>query len=194
MASLTPSILLKDPHTQIFIVGATLVVLIGVIFAATLRPSKDEGEKDPSAFTSFLRFFYASFLKPHTGDGTGNGQQDALESFYKAQAGVYDATRKRLLRGREDMLGLVAAQLVQKAAKERSHDTKRIWVDVSFFEPDFNFSANPLRLVVALAGISRLCPNMLMSKNSSPAYTLSIFLPPSVRWLGNGSRVWDGKT
>jgi len=54
-----------------------------------------------------------------------------LESFYKAQAGVYDATRKRLLRGREDMLGLVAAQLVNKAARTRSHDPKRIWVDVS---------------------------------------------------------------
>lgn len=68
---------------------------------------------------------------PSTGDGTSNGQQDALESFYKAQAGVYDATRKRLLKGREDMLGLVAAQLVHKAAKERTHDPKRIWVDVS---------------------------------------------------------------
>ena len=55
----------------------------------------------------------------------------ALESFYKAQAGVYDATRRSLLRGREDMLGLVAAQLVQKAASERTHDPKRIWVDVS---------------------------------------------------------------
>lgn len=69
-------------------------------------------------------------MKPHDGDGTGNGQQDALESFYKAQAGVYDVTRKTLLRGREDMLGLVAAQLVRKAASERTHDTKRIWVDV----------------------------------------------------------------
>lgn len=34
---------------------------------------------------SYGRFFYASFLKPHTGDGNG-GQQGALESFYKAQA------------------------------------------------------------------------------------------------------------
>jgi betaine lipid synthase len=132
MASLTPSILLKDPYNQIIIAGATLVLLIGVIFTITLRPSEKEDVENPSAITSFLRFFYASFLKPHTGD-SGNGQQDALESFYKAQAGVYDATRKTLLRGREDMLGLVAAQLVQKAARERTHDTKRIWVDVSIF-------------------------------------------------------------
>jgi betaine lipid synthase len=131
MASLIPSIFPRDPHTHIIVVGVTLVLLIGVIFTTTFLSSvKKEDDENPSALTSFLRFFYASFLKPHTGDGTGNGQQDALESFYKAQAGVYDATRKRLLRGREDMLGLVAAQIVQKAAKERTHDHKRIWVDV----------------------------------------------------------------
>lgn len=132
MASLTPSILFKDPRTQIFLVGATLIALTGFIFAITLYRAKEDKET-ASTLTSFLRFFYASFLKPHTGDGTENGQQDALESFYKAQAGVYDATRKRLLRGREDMLGLVAAQLVQKAAKDRTHDSRRIWVDVNIF-------------------------------------------------------------
>ncbi len=135
MASLIPSTLPKDPFTQIIIVGAALVLLIGIILATTLVPAKKDDEENSTALGSFLRFFYASFLKPHTGDGTGNGQQDALESFYKAQAGVYDATRKTLLRGREDMLGLVAAQLVQKAVSERTHETKRIWVDVSI--PDW---------------------------------------------------------
>ena len=136
MASLIPSILPKDPHTQIIIVGATLVLLIGVIFALTFSSSNTQVEDENlSGFRSFLRFIYACFLKPHTGDGQIEGQQAALESFYKAQAGVYDATRRRLLRGREDMLGLVAAQLVQKAAKERTHDPKRIWVDVSIRIP-----------------------------------------------------------
>jgi betaine lipid synthase len=130
MASLTPSILSRDPHTQILAVGATVVVLVAVIFASTLRSAKYDADENPSPLTSFLRFFYASFLKPHSSGEGVNGQQDALESFYKAQAGVYDSTRKRLLRGREDMLGLVAAQLVQKAAKDRTHDPKRIWVDV----------------------------------------------------------------
>lgn len=122
-----------DPHTQIVVAGASVVLLIGVIFAFRFRSSvaKLEEEENLTVFGSFLRFFYASFLKPHTGDGTLNGQQDALESFYKAQASVYDTTRRTLLRGREDMLGLVAAQLVQKAARERTHDPKRIWVDVS---------------------------------------------------------------
>lgn len=128
MASLILNILPQDPHTQIYVVGATLLLLVGILFAINYRPSEKVEDEDASTFTSFLRFFYASFLKPHTGDG--NGQQDALESFYKAQAGVYDTTRKKLLRGREDMLGLVAAQLVHKAATERTHDPKRIWVDV----------------------------------------------------------------
>lgn len=138
MAVLGPSILPKDPQSRIFIAGAIIVILFGIFFAATQKTTKKDGEENDenqSGFASFLRFFYASFLKPHTGD-VGNGQQDALESFYKAQAGVYDATRKRLLRGREDMLGLVAAQLVQKAPKERTHDTKRIWVDVSTLSSD----------------------------------------------------------
>lgn len=80
---------------------------------------------------SFVLFFYSCFIKPHQGDSKAS-QQDALESFYKKQAGAYDATRKLLLRGREDMLALVAAQLEAKA-KMASGDgkTKRIWVDVS---------------------------------------------------------------
>lgn len=132
MASLILNILPQDPHTQIYVVGATLLLLVGILFAINSRPSKKVGDEGASTFASFLWFFYASFLKPHTGDGDGNGQQDALESFYKTQAGVYDTTRKNLLRGREDMLGLVAAQLVHKAASERTHDPKRIWVDVSY--------------------------------------------------------------
>ena len=39
----------------------------------------------PSGLATFARFFYASFLKPHSGDGAITGQQAALESFYRAQ-------------------------------------------------------------------------------------------------------------
>lgn len=46
------------------------------------------------------------------------------------QADVYDATRKRLLLGREDMLGLVAAQLKYKATNGDAGKTKPIWVDI----------------------------------------------------------------
>ena len=130
MASLTPNILPKDPHNQILLVGVSLVLLIGIIFAYTIKSNKNE-KAEPSGWSSFVRFVYACFLKPHESDSSA-GQQAALESFYKAQADVYDATRKTLLRGREDMLALVAAQLVHKAARERGHDSKRIWVDVGF--------------------------------------------------------------
>ena len=132
MASLIRSILSQDPYTQILLVGASISLLFAVFFS--LANNKESGEeKDdskPDTLTSYLRFVYGCFLKPHTGD-TGNGQQDALESFYKAQAGVYDATRKRLLCGREEMLGLVAAQLLYKAKQDEDSSSKRIWVDVS---------------------------------------------------------------
>lgn len=47
------------------------------------------------------------------------------------QATVYDATRRRLLHGREDMLGLVAAQLKYKVENKEIKAGKAIWVDVS---------------------------------------------------------------
>jgi betaine lipid synthase len=131
MASLIPSILPKDPHAQIIIAGVALTLLIGIVFALTFTSSRKRDGQEPSAWESFVRFFYACFLKPQE-KNSGSGQQAALESFYRAQADVYDATRRTLLRGREDMLGLVAAQLVQKIARDCSHDKKRIWVDVCF--------------------------------------------------------------
>ncbi|KAI9810421.1 MAG: hypothetical protein M1826_003637 [Phylliscum demangeonii] len=82
-----------------------------------------------SPFRSFALFFYASFVKPHTGDGHGHRQQDALESFYKSQASVYDATRARLLRGREDMLALAAAQVQHRTSLD-GPGRDRVWVDI----------------------------------------------------------------
>lgn len=131
MASLISNILVEDLHVQILIVGASIIILIGIIFATAFKSNKSpKNDEELTSLSSFIRFFYACFLKPHEKHGS-NGQQDALESFYKAQAGVYDATRKRLLCGREDMLGLVAAQLVHKSGKAQLKNQKRIWVDVS---------------------------------------------------------------
>ncbi|KAL8811401.1 MAG: hypothetical protein Q9200_001835 [Gallowayella weberi] len=78
---------------------------------------------------NFCTFFYSSFLKPHSKDD-GSGQQAALESFYRVQANVYDATRKKLLCGREDMLALAAAQLKFQAQQGRFKHSKPIWVDI----------------------------------------------------------------
>ena len=47
------------------------------------------------------------------------------------QAAIYDATRRRLLCGREDMLGLVGAQLKHKVENRQIKAGKAVWVDVS---------------------------------------------------------------
>ena len=105
----------------------------------------------PGTLQSYGRFIYGSFLKPHTGDGNGN-QQEALESFYESQAEAYDTTRTTLLRGRDDMIELVAAQL-----KHKNFTRKPVWVDVSpiHYSPNSTTkSSNVHRLVVELAGTS----------------------------------------
>lgn len=102
-------------------------VVIG-LSRLTTKPLK-EGEENPNFVKSLLLFCYSCFIKPHEATSKGS-QQDALESFYKRQAGVYDATRRTLLKGREDMLGLVAAQLTYKAEQDGNGTRKRIWVDV----------------------------------------------------------------
>ncbi|KAK3951002.1 hypothetical protein QBC32DRAFT_263416 [Pseudoneurospora amorphoporcata] len=100
----------------------------------------EDSNTNPSSLKSLLLFCYSCFLKPHATAGSTGTQQDALESFYGSQAGIYDATRGTLLKGREDMLALVAAQLrhrfdvglggVQQDGKTAGTGKKPIWVDV----------------------------------------------------------------
>jgi len=66
-----------------FLAATTILFLLGRALLASV--SHPVSPKPSSALASFSRFFYASFLKPHSGDGTHTGQQAALESFYKAQ-------------------------------------------------------------------------------------------------------------
>lgn len=119
-----------DTQSLCYYAGIALV-LVGVLYVPSLiSGSKKETSGAPGSFKSFLLFFWTSFVKPHQGTSKGT-QQDALESFYKTQAGAYDVTRKVLLRGREDMLALVAAQLQSKAALNATAGKapKSIWVD-----------------------------------------------------------------
>lgn len=121
-------------NIQTLLAGITATVLSS-LYIFPLFSSSGKANEAPGLVKSFLLFFYSCFVKPHQG-GTKGTQQDALESFYKKQAGAYDATRKVLLRGREDMLSLVAAQLQAKANGTVAGDgkTKRIWVDVRLRE------------------------------------------------------------
>ena len=61
----------------------TLVALVACFSIAIIAEFKHS--RVSSGLATFARFFYASFLKPHDGDGKIKGQQAALESFYKAQ-------------------------------------------------------------------------------------------------------------
>ena len=76
-----------------------LVVLISVVLLCSLlvlpffAPKLFSSAKEQSL--GFVRFFYASFVKPHSGDKDG-GQQGALESFYKAQ-GSHDLLPSTIL-------------------------------------------------------------------------------------------------
>ncbi|MCJ1306687.1 hypothetical protein MMC25_000330 [Agyrium rufum] len=108
----------------------SVVVLSCMIVVILLRYGRSAVTDLRANVSVLCKFFYACFLKPHTSDKEYNGQQAALESFYKAQADVYDATRARLLRGREDMLVLVAAQFKYKASIGGLKRAKPLWVDI----------------------------------------------------------------
>ncbi|EFX05573.1 3-amino-3-carboxypropyl transferase [Grosmannia clavigera kw1407] len=122
-------------------VALSAVIGLTKLYSSFSRTGKPD-EVQPSLVKSLILFCYSCFIKPHSGGGDGT-QQDALESFYQTQAGVYDVTRKALLKGREDMLALVAAQLAcrtedesqvaakgRKAAMAKPTTPKRVWVDV----------------------------------------------------------------
>jgi hypothetical protein len=77
-----------------------------------------------------IQFAWCCFFKPVK----GSSQSDRLDSFYTLQADIYDATRTALLKGRETMLQLAAAEL--KARYEVTPSSPnlmrqpRIWVDL----------------------------------------------------------------
>ncbi|KAH9844792.1 betaine lipid synthase [Teratosphaeria destructans] len=114
---------LGNPYFQVSYASVALAILLVAWFILSYTDLSAVAKLKP-----YLQFAYSCFFKPHTGDGTGS-QQDALESFYKSQAAVYDATRTRLLQGREDMLALVAAQ-VKHRQRTGQIGKKPIWVDI----------------------------------------------------------------
>ncbi|KAF2157148.1 S-adenosyl-L-methionine-dependent methyltransferase [Myriangium duriaei CBS 260.36] len=119
--------LVLSPLSQISLASVLLVLVVVTYFTLSFT-ELETARKLYSSLRTYARFAWICFFKPHTGDQSGQ-QQDALESFYKSQAGIYDATRSRLLHGRETMLGLVAAQ-VKHQAQSGQLPQKPIWVDV----------------------------------------------------------------
>lgn len=167
MASLGGNLLPPELDNKIVYAGIAGVFCFALGLSRFFASTRSEGNTTPNDAPGLVRslflFAYGCFLKPHEGDGKGT-QQDALESFYKAQAGIYDTTRSTLLKGREDMLALVAAQLRVKSDADRLDVPKRVWVDV---RPVPSLTWNPVhcltdclppRWAEARAGISRRWP------------------------------------
>lgn len=146
MASPGGNILPPELDNKIVYAGIAGVFCFALGLSRVFASTHSEGiaaNETPGLVRSLLLFAYGCFLKPHEGDGKGT-QQDALESFYKAQAGIYDTTRSTLLKGREDMLALVAAQLQAKSDKDGLHRPKRVWVDVRPVSCSLSNTVRPL--------------------------------------------------
>lgn len=63
---------------------AATAVLVTALVAVVLFLSANRGKINwNSGIFPYVKFVYANFLKPH--QKSGDGQQDALESFYKTQ-------------------------------------------------------------------------------------------------------------
>lgn len=145
MASLGGNILPPELDTKIVYAGIAglFCFALGLYrLSQSTRSGATAASEPPGLARSLLLFAYGCFLKPHEGDGKGT-QQDALESFYKAQAGIYDATRSTLLKGREDMLALVAAHLEARPDSGGLCKPRRVWVDVRLVSRDLVLHGAP---------------------------------------------------
>ena len=74
---------MDEQHIRVVLAACLILFFVGTVFFLSLSKPKPLSDTFPNV-ASYCRFFYVSFLKPHTGDGNGC-QQDALESFYKFQ-------------------------------------------------------------------------------------------------------------
>ena len=70
------AVLPRDPYSLIVLSLAVVGLLLATVFATAFKPqNKSAGEVN--TLQAYLKFCYACFFKPHTGDGSGS-QQDAL--------------------------------------------------------------------------------------------------------------------
>lgn len=67
---------------HLYIAGAACLVFSLVALVLLVSSQQIKVDLNRGAFT-YLKFIWANFLKPH--NRQAEGQQDALESFYKTQ-------------------------------------------------------------------------------------------------------------
>ncbi|KAG0229869.1 hypothetical protein BGW41_002858 [Actinomortierella wolfii] len=75
-----------------------------------------------------ITFIVNNFLKPLR-NTSGETLETRLQNYYSGQASIYDTTRNYLLRGRDSMLALMAAQ-IKEQAKTLPAGKKPIWIDL----------------------------------------------------------------
>lgn len=102
---------IQKPETLLAALAVALTVATLVMFRLGLRP--------------LAVFAYLCFVRPFLRREAGL-HQDELEHFYKSQAQVYDSTRTRLLKGREQALQLAFAHVLALHPTQK----KLVWVDV----------------------------------------------------------------
>ena len=83
-SAIIPDSLAPSLQQNMFLLAFFFVIALAARFYI-MNISGFQQIRVPSGLATFARFFYASFLKTHSGDGAITGQQAALESFYKAQ-------------------------------------------------------------------------------------------------------------
>jgi betaine lipid synthase len=69
----------RDPYYLIALSIGIVGLFLATIFVTAFKP-QGKPQEETNTLQAYLKFFYACFVKPHTGDGTGS-QQDALVSF-----------------------------------------------------------------------------------------------------------------
>lgn len=74
--------LLNGLDRQYVYIGGTAFLVCALVAATLVFSSRKQKIDYNSGIFTYLKFIYATFLKPHE---KGDGQQDALESFYKTQ-------------------------------------------------------------------------------------------------------------
>jgi hypothetical protein len=107
LATLVP----RDPFNLVVLAVGVLSVFVLATFAIAFK-SKSE----TSNFQAYLKFAYACFLKPHTGDKNGD-QQDALVHCFAHDAYSWLIVRRKASTRRRRTCTMLRARDFSKDAK-----------------------------------------------------------------------------
>lgn len=113
------TLLPRDPFNVVVLAVGIVSIFLLATFAVAYAPKK----ADSNTIQAYLKFFYACFLKPHTGDGQGS-QQDALVCDFHCPQGV----RVRVLRTSRKASTKPRQTSTMPPARDCSEDARTCWV------------------------------------------------------------------